>query len=465
MTKAFRQVCVTAVGTALALALVLALVGWHAKPGSAQEGGGPSGGAAPENEPKVPSPAGGEPSPLGRTDEDANGNEYVSGELVVSYASDAAEKADGRAKQDRTARVAKVLDEVDAQLVVSEEVKGIGDRAEREGALAEKKEEIEAQPGVESVTYNYVSRQMWTPNDYYFSPRDGSDQWQLRQARAPSGWDQTRGRGAGVRIAVIDSGYDNTHAEFASKVVAQKDFLRGDPYADEEQYHGTAVASVASARTNNRAGIAGAAPDSQLMIAKVTDSQGYSSIADSAEAVLWAANNGARVINMSFGGTTYNQAFKDAIDYAYLKKNALPVCSAGNTGAYTRGTYPAGYASCLTVGASNAAGSGRAPYSSYGPDVDVVAPTGSGVLVAKSTRIANTPQNSYMLIQGATSWSAPVVSGLAADVVGRKPSLTGPKIRAAVQRYADDLGPAGRDDQTGYGRINFKRSITNAPGL
>jgi thermitase len=467
---ASRRILALVAGAGVALALGLA--GFAAAPGNAQEN---EGGEVRKDHnslaPAIGAPSPGQPvSVLGPLDEDPDGFEYVAGELLVSYGSDRAEKA-------RRGNVKESFDGIDAQLLAYEEVKKEKDRKKREGALAAKKRELEAEPGVESVSYNYVQRDLWTPDDYHFAAQAGNDggQYQLRETvKAPLGWDYPSSRGGSVKIAVVDSGFDETHPEFCTsytlagacsggKVVAQKDFLRDDPYADDEQTsygHGTRVASIASARTNNANGIAGAAPNAQLMIAKVSDASGRSTIADSTAAVLWAADNGARVINLSVGGGPYNVAYEDALDYAYRTKSALPICAAGGGGAdgvgdYTTSLYPAQYASCMAVGSS--VGVSKSTFSPYGPYIDVVAP--GEALLSAQPRSAGA---NYSWSTG-TSFAAPVVSGLAADVTSRNPSLTAAQVKATIERYADDLGAAGEDDYFGRGRVNFQRAIANAP--
>jgi hypothetical protein len=414
-------------------------------------------------------------APLGPIDRDAQGNEYVAGELVVSYASDTAEKAAAESVGGATAgRVSDTLDEIDAQVLSFDNIKREADRAARERALEAARKQLEAMPGVEAVSYNPVQHQQWVPNDPYYRNRD---QGYMGKIGAPAGWDYPNSRGvpasgAPVKIAIIDSGfdpglrelcwgYDSSTGLCRGKTVAQYDFLRKDPLAYDEQFHGTAVASVASAATNNSVGIAGASPNAQLVVAKIADRWGNSDAVTAAKAVIWAANKGARVINMSFNGTVYNRELKDALDYAYYKKNALPVCGAGNGGSdgvgdYRTKVYPAAYPTCLAVGSSR--GDSKSRFSDYGPYVDVVAP-GEGVVIALPTNVSPP----YGKIDG-TSFSAPIAAGLAADVISRKPSLSAAKVKATIEKYADDLGPAGRDDYTGHGRVNFQRSIRYAPG-
>lgn len=460
MTHSRRQIVVLIAGMALALAL--ALGGPYAASGDAREGGNQN--LVAREGASLP-PAGAEPgTTLGLLDKDAEGNEYVAGELMVSFASDAAQKA-AKTGAAAAAGVAETYDEIDAQLLVFRDVKGLASSGEREQRLEAVKEKISALPGVESVSYNYVTRQYWAPNDYHWWSKPGNygGQYQLRTVHAHEGWNYPRGRGAypggaGVRIAILDSGYDRAHYEFGGKVVAQWDFLRGDGYANDEQTdygHGTRVASVAAARTNNRDGIAGAAPDAKLLIAKISDKWGGSTTATSTKAVLWAVRNGARVINISSGGGQYDPAYRRALDYAFYKRKVLPICAGGNSGQRTVGPYPARYGSCMAVGSST--GATRSSFSSHGAYIDVVAP-GEKLLSAQPLS-AGAP----LAFSTGTSFSAPVVSGLAADIVSRDPSLTGPKIKAVIERNADDLGSAGEDPYFGRGRVNFKRAIANAP--
>jgi thermitase len=469
-----RRVRVLLVSIALGVTLA-SLVVTHAAQANAQSAVRADG-IAPAGHDEAPSGSGEAGGFLGPTVRDAQGNEYVAGELIVSYASDAAERAAARSVDAASfgrGEVRESLGAIDARVFSFGELKREGDPAARWRGLEAAKKRLEAMPGVESVSYNPVQHQEWAPNDPYY--RNG-DQAYLGAIGAPAGWDYPNSRGTTadgkfVKIAVIDSGFDPSRRELCfnydastarcrGKTVAQIDYVRHDYVADDEQFHGTAVASVAAAATNNAIGLAGASPNAQLVIAKVADKGGNSDAATSAKAVTWAADQGVRVINMSFSSNVYVPALKDALDYAYYKKNALPVCASGSggsdgVGGYGTKVYPAAYPTCLAVGAS--AGTARARFSDYGPYLDVLAPGENVVIALPAGR-----EPSYGKISG-TSFAAPIAAGLAADVISRKPSLSAAKVKATIEKYADDLGPAGRDDRTGHGRVNFQRAIRYAP--
>jgi thermitase len=395
-----------------------------------------------------------------RLDRDPQGHEYASGELIVSYA-DGVRSGVRRALPEKVdARAGERLDAANAQLFVFDEVRRDPERQSRERVLERKRQLLEADPAVEAASYNYARRVAWNPNDPYF--RDGK-QVQLGTLRAPSAWDLPRSRGVApggerIKVAILDTGYDRTHIEFDGKVVLDYDFVNGDGYADDRNHHGTHVASIASSRTNNGYGIAGGCPNCELLIAKVGDARGVVLDDDVIRAIRWATRNGARAINMSFGGSAHNEALRDAINYAW-NNDVVPVCAAGNQGQYREWYYPASYRNCVAVGSS--IGSRRSDFSNYGPYVSVVAP-GEGVWGAIPRDVAGRwgYGSAYHRASG-TSLATPYVTALAGILAGRGLNTAG-SIRSNIERHATDLGPAGRDDATGHGRADYYRSIANA---
>jgi subtilisin family serine protease len=411
--------------------------------------------------------------PIGPLDKDPNGDEYVAGELIVSYTSDAAEKTAVRFISGAAeGRAVETLDEIDARVFSFDGLKRL-DQDTRERVLETVRRQLEAAPGVEAVSYNHVMRQLWAPNDPLYG---NGGQSYLGIVKAPAGWDYPNSRGVAangraVKIAVVDGGFAPKHTEFCTtwnhntsaceggKIAAQYDFVRDKPQAYDEKYHGSSVASVAAARTNNSAFMAGASPSARLIIAKVFDGQGNADVRTISRAIIWSANRGARVINLSFGDDVYDQGLKDALDYAFYEKNALPVCGTGNGSSDGVGDhvkfYPSAFPICLAVGASN--GNSKSRFSNYGSHVDVVAP-GENIKCA----LKWDGRYTYCNFSG-TSYSTAIVSGLAANVISRNPSLSAAEVKATIEKYAEDLGPAGRDEYFGSGRVNFQKSIRYAP--
>jgi len=297
-------------------------------------------------------------------------------------------------------------------------------------------------PAVVSAEPDYRVHVLFTPNDTYYAR-----QWALPAVSAPKAWDYTKGSTNTV-VAVVDSGVA-AHPELAGRLVAGHDFVNADSNPADDNGHGTAVAGVIGATGNNGTGIAGMDWATRIMPVKVVDASGSGYTSDIAKGVIWAADHGARVINMSLGGNDYSSTLKSAIAYAY-NKGAVLVASAGNDGS-TAAMYPAAYPYVLSVSALH--GSTLADFSSYGPNTDLAAP---GESVYSLTRTGG-----YSYWSG-TSFSAPMVSGLAALVLGRNPTLSAARVTQVLTSTADDLGTSGWDQKYGWGRIDAGRALAAA---
>lgn len=298
------------------------------------------------------------------------------------------------------------------------------------------------------------------PND----PRYASYQWNLPQIRAPYAWAISTGS-ADVIIAVVDTGVDLDHPDLAAKVVTGYDFVNADNDPNDDEGHGTHVAGIAAARTNNSQGVAGVSWGAKIMPVKVLDSEGSGSYSRVADGITWAADRGARIINLSLGGKSSSSTLQNAVDYAY-NRGALVVASAGNH--YQEGNpviYPAAYPHVLAVAATGDQDE-HARYSETGYYVDVAAPGGN-----PSSSWDTNPDHwimstylygGYAQVSG-TSQAAPHVSGLAALVWSVTPSLSNDQVERIIEETAVDLGDAGRDDVFGHGRIDAYRALTQSP--
>ncbi len=295
-----------------------------------------------------------------------------------------------------------------------------------------------------------------TPDDprYY-------QQWGMDKINAPRAWYCGFQGSSDVVVAVIDSGVDMDHPEFTGKLVAGKDWANDDNWPDDDHGHGTHVAGIVGAIGNNGAGVAGVAWNTRIMPLKTLDADGSGWVSWSIQAVLWAADNGADVINMSLGSTYRSDAFQQAVNYAH-GKGVLVVASAGNCGdgAYTTNgcdyqdqpSYPGAYDNVVAV-ASTAADNTRSSFSTRGSYVDVAAP-GSEIY---STFLVDA-FGGYREMSG-TSQASPHVAGLAALIKAAQPALTPAQITSAVQNSAVDLGLPGKDDQFGWGLINAAAAL------
>jgi thermitase len=274
------------------------------------------------------------------------------------------------------------------------------------------------------------------------------DQYGLRAIRAPKGWELDTGSAA-VTIAIVDTGVDLGHVDLAGKIVPGYDFVNNDTVPQDDNYlsHGTHVAGIAAAITNNAVGVAGVSWGARIMPVKVLDAYGNGSYANVAAGIIWAAGNGAEVINLSLGGYYPSSVVKDAINYAYAKGVTL-VAAAGNSGTNFV-LYPARYPHVIAVAATDGSNK-HAFFSNYGPEVDVSAP-GVGIY---STTIGS----SYGYLSG-TSMSTAFVSGLASILIGLPAYMTPDQITSKLETSALDLGDTGKDDLYGFGLIQMDAAI------
>ncbi|MEO8612972.1 MAG: S8 family serine peptidase [Chloroflexota bacterium] len=237
-----------------------------------------------------------------------------------------------------------------------------------------------------------------TEPDYYVVAANDplmQSQYALDMIGAPQAWDAMPANTPPVVIAVIDSGVDANHPDLAGKIVAQHDFLQNDDIAQDEFGHGTEVSGIIAA-AHNDIGIAGIAPNAQIMALRVLDASGRGRYSDVAAAIIYAADHDAKVINLSLGGANDSDLLRSAIDYA-INKGLTVVAAAGNQGA-SQPMEPARYAPVIAVGAVDETGA-VASFSNQG--ADVLAP-GVNIL----TTILN---NDYGVVSG-TSFAAPMVS-------------------------------------------------------
>ncbi|GAA4590321.1 type VII secretion-associated serine protease mycosin [Actinoplanes octamycinicus] len=274
-----------------------------------------------------------------------------------------------------------------------------------------------------------------------------SRQWDLTTMRVPAAWE--RSTGAGVTVAVIDTGVDASHPDLAGRVLtgydATTDQVGG---STDPQGHGTHVAGTVAALAGNGIGVAGVAPDVRILPVRVLGANGEGYDSDTAEGVVWAADHGADVINMSLGGTSQSSALTSAVAYA-RSKGVVVVAAAGNErqkGSPT--SYPGADPGVIAVAATDSADR-VASYSNAGGYVDVAAP-GSAILSTYPTALAS---SGYASMSG-TSMASPHVAALAALLVAARPGLTPDEVESALEDSAVDLGAAGKDNDFGYGRVD-----------
>jgi len=282
------------------------------------------------------------------------------------------------------------------------------------------------------------------PNDPYIDR-----QWALNQIRMPELWQITTGSPE-ILVAVLDTGIDQSHVDLEGKVVAEIN-LTGSPTPSDIHGHGTHVAGIIAASSNNGIGIAGVAPQCRLMNVKVADDRGKCQATALAEGIIWAVDNGASVINISVEIKEPSPELVDAVDYAW-NKGVIIIAAAGNEGNDSP-IYPAYYENSLAV-ASIKENDTFAPLSNYGEWVDVAAP---------GFKIYSTlPDDSYDYKTG-TSFATPYVSGLAALLFNVVTDTNGDgwlndEVRAAIEAGCQEIGIDG----VGSGQIDAANSLAKA---
>ncbi len=303
-----------------------------------------------------------------------------------------------------------------------------------------------------------------------------SKQWSLERIGAPAAWARTTG--AKVRVGIVDAGIDLTHEDLAGRVVAATSCLktRGDAAncdgsAQDDIGHGTHVAGIIAANRDNGLGIAGVAPDAELVVAKVADSGGGISIDDANAGIRWVVDHGARVVNLSLGDlifvrtAAFGTRLSEGIEYAW-SKGAVPVIASGNSDLFGAGIGSQDYGDidALVVGAT-------------GPDdlvADYSSPTGNAkwAILAPggasdgdethkiwSTYWEKDKQNQYGYLSG-TSMAAPHVTGAMALLLAQ-----GMSREEAIQRLletADPRVPCGAESPNCKGRLDVAKATARS---
>jgi len=303
----------------------------------------------------------------------------------------------------------------------------------------------EALPAREDVTLHKDF-----PNDPRFK-----DQWHLQQIHMMDTWKAAQGDG--VIVAVIDTGVAKVPDLNETEIVPGWNFVTDSPNAADDHGHGTHVAGTIAQSTHNGLGVAGVAFHAKIMPIKVLSARGSGSVSGIANGIRWAADHGAKVINMSLGGPMASSVLSKAVKYAH-DKGVVVVCAAGNDG---RGkvSYPAAYPHAIAV-ASTQFDETTTFYSNWGKEIDIAAPGGNtrvdqngdgqpdGVL--QNTIVpGNISKNDYLWFMG-TSMASPHVAGVAALVVGQ--GVTNPDaVEKVLKETARQPKVAPKDKQNRYG--------------
>lgn len=346
---------------------------------------------------------------------------------------------------------------------------------------------IESLQGLPTVAYAELDYAAQTADAIIPNDPAWTQQWGPARIHAPLAWQVVTGT-PDIVIAVLDTGIHLTHEDLSSQVWTNPGEVPGnhidddsngkvddihgwhffqqwngsefvpaeDAQVQDDNGHGTHVAGIAAAATNNGIGVAGIAWQAQVMPVKVLDQYGTGWYSDIAAGILYAVDNGARIVNLSLGGESASETLCAAVGYAW-NRNALVVAAAGNTGGGV--LYPAACAHALAVAATDQ-NDARASFSNHGPQVDVAAP---GVDIystwCRQNDYLQTCLGNYYFTKSGTSMATPHVSGLAALVWSLWPEWTNDQAAQHIRHAAVDLGEPGWDEWYGWGRIDAYRAV------
>lgn len=311
-------------------------------------------------------------------------------------------------------------------------------RGQSEAALAER---LARHPHVKFAELDRLAPPGATTNDPLLT-----SQWHLPHIDATTAWNTSTG--AGTIIAILDTGVDPAHPDLAAQLVPGWNFYGGNSDTSDPHGHGTAVAGAASAMGNNGTGVASVAWGARLMPVRIADANAYAYWSTVAQGLTWAADNGARVANISFVGVAASSTVQSAANYMRSKGGVVVVC-AGNNGV------DEGIAStdAMIVVSATTSSDTKSTWSSYGSFVDLSAP---------GENIYTTSRGGGYQYWSGTSLASPVVAGAAAMIKSLRPDLTAPQIESALFSSSVDLGTSGKDATYGYGRVNSAAALAAA---
>ena len=322
---------------------------------------------------------------------------------------------------------------------------------------------------VEYAEPNFLAFATFTPNDPYFAP----NQWGLENTGqtikdqvgtvdadidAPLAWDTTQGNigvgtTGGVKIAILDTGIDQNHEDLSAKIVLQANFTTSETL-DDLYGHGTHVGGIAAAVTNNNLGVSGGCPNCVLLNGKVLRDDGAGAYSWIANGIIWSADNGAKVINLSLGGTSPSRTLENAVNYAWNRGSVI-VAAAGNCGCQSK-LYPAAYPKTIAVAATNNQDQ-KASFSSYGAKwVDVAAP-GQNIFSTFPNHPYTINKSLNYDFGSGTSMATPMVSGTTALIWSTSYGTTAQSVRTRLESTTDKIPGTGTFWSSG--RINAGNAV------
>lgn len=385
-----------------------------------------------------------------------------------------------------------------------------GCRERRVGMLGTPQDVIGRIGQGENVSYceeNPCRDKQGIPNDPYFSSRGSwgqtyDDQWAIKHvgftADKDSAWNIEDGTKNPIVVAVIDSGLDWNHLDISQDNIWRNpkeipdngkdddnngyvddvigwNFMNNNNKPWDEDGHGTFVTGVIAAATNNGRGIAGINHGAKVMVLKALNTFGHTRASFVSEALFYAANNGARVINISVGGPRLTRTEQEAIDYAH-SKGAVIVVASGNGAVDTADYSPSGLKNVIAVSTTDEKDK-RAGFSNWGQGIALAAP-GMDVLslrarrtdlmlgipgIKYSPRLAYVGKDTRYYRASGSSFSAPIVSATASLIFAKNPKLTNTQVERMLLQSARDVEVPGWDQYTGFGLLDARAALQADP--
>ena len=377
-------------------------------------------------------------------------NNHVPGQVLIKFKDGVSQAEKDNLLRNNRAQIVNKLDALDVLVL------RVPQTAEEKVVAA-----LSRNPHVDYAELDYIAEAFFIPNDTYFA----GNQWGLENIGqtikgitgtvdadidGPIAWDTTAG---GVKVAILDTGIDQDHEDLSAKVVLQRNFTDSSTI-DDLYGHGTHVGGIVAAITNNNIGVAGGCPNCQLMNGKVLNDSGSGAYSWVANGIIWAADNDAKVINMSLGGSRKSRTLENAVNYAW-KKEVVVVAAAGNSANPSK-TYPAAYTNAIAVAATNNKDQ-KASFSSYGAKwVDVAAP-GENIF-------STFPNHPYKINKSlgydfgsGTSMATPMTSAVAALIWSTSYGNSASQVRARLESTADQI--TGTGTYWSAGRVNAANAV------
>lgn len=330
---------------------------------------------------------------------------YREGEIIVKYKNGGL-KAHNAAFFTDTAKEIECIDENHSYYYIDD------------GAMEEVLEKCNNDPDIEYAQPNYKYSMKYVTSDPYLAY-----EWGLNKINVHKVWDLTTGNETPI-IAVVDTGVNVEHSDLKENILKGYNVIDGTTDVEDECGHGTHIAGIAAALTNNETGIAGVSGNSKILPVKVLDEYGNGYSSDIAIGIKWACDNGAKIINLSLGGTNYDNYLREAVEYA-TKKGCIIVAAAGNKGSH-RPTYPAAFEGVIAVTAVDN-NDKLCNFSNFGKYIDIAAP---------GLDIYSTSKDGGYEYRSGTSMACAFVSGTIALVWGESPDKSPEEIEEIIKNSA-----------------------------